>query len=68
MLNTVICLLVGLGHQSIYEHNNLPTGRGARIGKEMVSSAEDPTHGRVKPMTYQIDTCHFEARCSALLG
>ena len=24
--------------------------------------------GRVKPMTYQIDTCHFLAKCSALLG
>ena len=23
---------------------------------------------RVKPMTYQIDTCRFLARCSALLG
>ena len=25
------------------------------------------THGRVKPMTYKMDTCHFLARCSALL-
>ena len=24
--------------------------------------------GRVKPMTYKIATCHFLARCSALLG
>ena len=24
--------------------------------------------GRVKPMTYKIDTCRFLARCSALLG
>ncbi len=24
--------------------------------------------GRVKPMTYKIDICHFLARCSALLG
>ena len=27
-----------------------------------------PTHGRIKPMTYQIDTCYFLASCSALLG
>ena len=25
-------------------------------------------HGRVKPMTYKVDTCRFLARCSALLG
>ena len=24
--------------------------------------------GRVKPMSYKIDTCHFLARCLALLG
>ena len=26
------------------------------------------TQGQVKPMTYQIDTCRFLARCLALLG
>ena len=28
----------------------------------------DLNPGRVKPMAYQIDTFHFLARCSALLG
>ena len=28
----------------------------------------DRTHGRVKPMTYNIDTCCFLSRCLVLLG
>ena len=36
---------------------------GSRLREIVVSN-----HGRVKPMTYQIDTCRFLARCLALLG
>ena len=41
------------------------TSRGGTIGRAWVSHAGD---GRVKPMTYQIDTCRLLARCSALFG
>ena len=46
------------------------TEHGGRIGRALVSCSRlwVPTLGRVKPMTYNIDTCRFLAKCSALLG
>ena len=46
------------------------TGRGGRIGRARTLRAGDRGFepGRVKPMTYKIDTCHFLARGSTLLG
>ena len=38
------------------------------IGRVVCGRLWVRTHGRVKPMTYKIDICHFLARCSALLG
>ena len=35
---------------------------------EWVEHMREIFHGRVKPMTYKIDTCRFQARCSGLLG
>ena len=40
------------------------TGRGRPIDRALVSWVR--TQGLVIPMTYQIDTCHSPARCSAL--
>ena len=45
----------------------MPTGHGRRIGLACGRSWVLP-HGRVKPKTYKIDTCHSLARCSSLLG
>ena len=59
-----------INHQYIMDNMLSETGRGAesvehwsRV-REIVGS--NPV--RVKPMPYQIDTCRFLARCSALLG
>ena len=55
-----------MGEASIFK-----TRRGGRIGRALVSRAGDSVfqiHGGVKPMTYQIDTFRFLARCLALLG
>ena len=45
------------------------TGRGGRIGKARILRAgERGFESMIESMTYKIDTCHFLARCSALLG
>ena len=38
------------------------------VGSNLTPRSQNGTYGRVKPMTYKIDTCCFLARCSALLG
>ena len=40
----------------------------SRFGKSENRNLMGLTPGRVKPLTYKIDTCHFIARRSALLG
>ena len=49
---------------SCVEHQWFVTGRSGRIGRALVLR----TDGQVKPMNYEIDTCHIVANCSALLG
>ena len=46
----------------MYVHDLSPSGVA-----ELVEHWFD-THGRVKPMTYQICTCRILARCSTVLG
>ena len=71
MLVSQVSLVLGVLHTSKTEgHTRMGLGAVAesvehwsRVWEIVGSNA-----GRVKLMTYTIDTCHFLARCSASLG
>ena len=67
------CLLVDNGVVWCISYHNRHTTTLAAVAKSVeriphVWEIRSLVPGRVKPMTYQIDTCRFLAWCSALIG